>query len=49
MARSDFALITVRKDRGSVPWTHFGASRHVIDNCFLSSRSVMPRARVSDP
>jgi hypothetical protein len=37
--RSQFALVTVRKDRGELPWAHFGAARAVIDNCFLSTRS----------
>jgi hypothetical protein len=32
-------LLTVRKDRGKVPWTHFAASRAIPDNCFLSTRS----------
>ncbi len=39
MDRSSFALISVRKDRGSAPWAHFGATRDVIDNCWLSNRS----------
>jgi len=39
MERSSFALISVRKDRGSAPWAHFGATRDVIDNCWLSNRS----------
>ncbi len=33
------ALLTVRKDRGQRPWTHFGVARHVPDNCWLSTRS----------
>jgi hypothetical protein len=32
-------LISARKDRGGVPWTHFAATRDVPDNCFLSARS----------
>jgi hypothetical protein len=39
MDRSSFALLTVRKDRGERAWLHFGASVHVPDNCFLSTRS----------
>lgn len=33
------ALVTVRKDRGSVPYAHFALVDCVIDNCFLSARS----------
>lgn len=39
MARSSLALLTVRKDRGQRPWAHAAASRHLVDNCFLSARS----------
>ncbi|HHH30590.1 MAG TPA: hypothetical protein ENK57_19920 [Polyangiaceae bacterium] len=39
MLRSEGAVLTVRKDRGEREWAHFGFSRHVVDNCFLSSRS----------
>ncbi|MFO0696077.1 MAG: type ISP restriction/modification enzyme [Polyangiales bacterium] len=39
MGHSPFALVSVRKDRGERAWTHFGAVRHVPDNCFLSNRS----------
>jgi hypothetical protein len=39
MARSSFALVTVRKDRGDQPYAHFFASRDPIDNCLLSTRS----------
>jgi hypothetical protein len=39
MARADFALISVRKDRGALAWAHFAAARHAADNCLLSSRS----------
>jgi hypothetical protein len=39
MARSSFALVTVRKDRGDQPYTHFFAARDPIDNCLLSTRS----------
>lgn len=39
MALSKFAIVTVRKDRGDVPWAHFGAVRWTPDNCWLSARS----------
>lgn len=39
MRRSSLALVTVRKDRGQRPWTHFAAVRDPVDNCFLSARS----------
>jgi Type ISP C-terminal specificity domain len=32
-------LVSVRKDRGSSPYTHFGAASFTIDNCFSSARS----------
>lgn len=32
-------LVTVRKDRGKLPWNHFGAVAAIPDNCFLSTRS----------
>ena len=32
-------LVSVRKDRGFSPYSHFGAATQVIDNCFLSARS----------
>jgi hypothetical protein len=32
-------LVSVRKDRGASPYTHFGAASFTIDNCFLSTRS----------
>jgi hypothetical protein len=32
-------LVSVRKDRGSSPYTHFGAAAFTIDNCFSSARS----------
>jgi hypothetical protein len=34
-----FALVSVRKDRGEVPWAHATASMCTIDNCLLSTRS----------
>ncbi|MEM9067286.1 MAG: type ISP restriction/modification enzyme [Myxococcota bacterium] len=39
MDHSDFALLTVRKDRGEKPWRHVAVSTAVPDNCFLSARS----------
>lgn len=39
MDASAWALLTVRKDRGERPWVHFGATRAVPDNCWLSNRS----------
>jgi hypothetical protein len=39
VARSEFSLLTVRKDRGERAWSHFGAARAIADNCFLSARS----------
>jgi len=33
------ALLSVRKDRGDLPWTHSAWSAHIADNCFLSARS----------
>ncbi|MBW2463742.1 MAG: hypothetical protein JRH11_18975 [Deltaproteobacteria bacterium] len=32
-------LVTVRKDRGKLPWNHFGVVSAIPDNCFLSTRS----------
>jgi predicted helicase len=37
--RSEGVLLTVRKDRGDRPWAHFGLTRAVPDNCWLSARS----------
>ncbi len=37
--RSSLVVLTVRKDRGRLPWSHFGATRHAPDNCWLSTRS----------
>lgn len=39
MQRSELALVTVRKDRGERAWSHFGAVREAVDNCYLSARS----------
>jgi hypothetical protein len=38
-AASALVLVSVRKDRGSLPWNHFAASPLIVDNCFLSARS----------
>jgi hypothetical protein len=32
-------VVTVRKDRGKKPWSHFGAVSAIVDNCYLSNRS----------
>ena len=37
--RSVLVLVSVRKDRGELPWTHVTAARDVPDNCLLSARS----------
>lgn len=39
MSHSSRALLSVRKDRGERGWRHFGVSRAIPDNCFLSARS----------
>ncbi len=39
MERSTLALLTVRKDRGERPWAHFGVTRTLVDNSYLSARS----------
>lgn len=39
MAHSEFALVSVRKDRGDRPWQHIAAVRVVADSSFLSNRS----------
>lgn len=39
MAKSEVALVTVRKDRGERPWAHALAVSAIPDNCLLSSRS----------
>lgn len=39
MARSSLALVSVRKDRGSLPWAHAALVPAPIDNCYLSARS----------
>lgn len=39
MRTSAFALLTVRKDRGSRPWRHLAVTAAVPDNCYLSNRS----------
>jgi hypothetical protein len=37
--RAPEVLVSVRKDRGASPYTHFGAASLTIDNCFMSTRS----------
>lgn len=39
MEHAALALVTVRKDRGALPWTHVSATRVAVDNCLLSTRS----------
>lgn len=39
MGASSLALVSVRQDRGGLPWAHAALVAHPIDNCFLSSRS----------
>ncbi len=39
MACSTRALVSVRQDRGSLPWAHSALVRAPIDNCYLSARS----------
>jgi predicted RNA methylase len=39
MARSPLALVSVRQDRGALPWAHVALVRAPIDNCYLSARS----------
>jgi hypothetical protein len=34
-----FALLSVRKDRGDMPWRHVSAAASTVDNCYLSARS----------
>ena len=39
MSRSPLALVSVRQDRGGLPWAHAALVRAPIDNCYLSARS----------
>jgi len=39
LAHGGFALLSVRKDRGDLPWRHVGAAASTVDNCYLSARS----------
>jgi len=39
MRRSSIALVSVRQDRGALPWSHVALVRAPIDNCYLSARS----------
>jgi predicted helicase len=38
-AQSSLVLVSVRQDRGSLPWSHVALVSHPIDNCYLSARS----------
>ena len=39
VARGAAALVSVRKDRGDLPWTHAAYGFSTVDNCYLSARS----------
>jgi hypothetical protein len=39
LAHMPAALISVRKDRGDMPWTHAAWAFSTVDNCYLSARS----------
>ncbi|HET8939645.1 MAG TPA: type ISP restriction/modification enzyme [Polyangiales bacterium] len=39
LAHGGIALLSVRKDRGDLPWRHVSAVDATVDNCYLSSRS----------
>lgn len=39
MDHGGWALLSVRKDRGEKAWRHVAATRHLVDNCYFSSRS----------
>jgi predicted helicase len=39
MARSGLVLVSVRQDRGGLPWAHAALVAAVVDNCYLSARS----------
>jgi hypothetical protein len=39
LAHGGIALLSVRKDRGDMPWRHVSASAAIVDNCYLSARS----------
>jgi hypothetical protein len=39
LAFAPAALISVRKDRGDLPWTHASWAMSTVDNCYLSARS----------
>ncbi len=39
LARHPLALVSVRKDRGGLPWAHAALVRAPVDNCYLSTRS----------
>lgn len=39
LSHGGFALLSVRKDRGDLPWRHVSAAASTVDNCYLSARS----------
>jgi len=39
LQHGSFALLSVRKDRGDMPWRHVSAAASTVDNCYLSARS----------
>jgi len=39
LSHAPAALISVRKDRGDLAWTHSAWEHSVVDNCYLSARS----------
>lgn len=39
LSHGGFALLSVRKDRGDLPWRHASIADAIVDNCYLSSRS----------
>jgi len=39
LSHSAFAIVTVRKDRGELPWQHAGVVHHDVDSSYLSARS----------
>lgn len=39
LAHGGIALLSVRKDRGDLPWRHVSAATTTVDNCYLSARS----------
>lgn len=39
LAHAPAGLVSVRKDRGDLPWQHSAWATSLVDNCFLSARS----------